>query len=145
MTDRRLAFVKRCLLFVNGVSKHIAFVSTSMSTAERNYTRIEKEGLAIVFGIKKSHKCPCGPTLKALTIHQPLTAILHPKRATKGRFGLPLLQACRRYAGKSDMILSSEVLPVYLGTTCIIVVTTTPRKVFSGVESCAMEKQQVRR
>ena len=37
----------------NGEEHPIAFASRTMSPAERNYSRLEKEALSIIFGIKK--------------------------------------------------------------------------------------------
>lgn len=44
-----------CVLshIVNGEENPIAFVSRSLSRAERKYGEIEKEALSIVFGVKK--------------------------------------------------------------------------------------------
>ena len=42
--------------FLDGTERPIAYASCTLSTSERNYAQIEKEGLALVFGIKKFHK-----------------------------------------------------------------------------------------
>ena len=41
--------------FSDGSKQPIGFVSCTLSQAERNYSQIEREGLAYVFGIKKFH------------------------------------------------------------------------------------------
>jgi len=73
----------------NGEEKPIAFGSRTLSKAERNYTQVEKEALAIIFGIKKFHQYVYGRKFLLVTDHKPLTTILSP------RAGLPALAAAR--------------------------------------------------
>jgi len=57
--------------------------------AEQNYAQVEKEALAIIFGIKKFHQYIYGRKFKLVTNHKPLTTILIPKT------GLPALAAAQ--------------------------------------------------
>ena len=45
--------------FPDGEQKPITFASRSLGVAEKKYSQLEKEGLAIVFGVKKFHQYLC--------------------------------------------------------------------------------------
>ena len=55
----------------NGSEKSIAFISRTLSQAEK-YSQLEKEGLAIIFAVKKLHRYLSGRKFKIYSDHQPL-------------------------------------------------------------------------
>lgn len=74
----------------DGTEKPIAFASRVLNKAERNYSQIEKEALALVYGVKKFHMYPYGrKKFTLVTDHEPLLMTLDPKAS------LPALVAAR--------------------------------------------------
>ena len=57
---------------VDGVEKPVAFASRSLAPAEKKYAQIDKEGLAVVFGVKKFHQYLFGRRFTIYTDHPPL-------------------------------------------------------------------------
>ena len=73
----------------DGTERPIAYASRTLTDAEKGYAQLEKEALAIVFGVRKFHKYLYGHKFTLITDHKPLTVIFGPKT------GVPTLAALR--------------------------------------------------
>ena len=62
--------------------KPIGYASRTLTNAERNYSKLEKEGLSCIFGIKKFHDYLFGHAFELVTDHKPLLGLLKEDRAT---------------------------------------------------------------
>ncbi|XP_063835986.1 uncharacterized protein K02A2.6-like [Ostrinia nubilalis] len=67
----------------------VAFASRSLNNAERNYSQIHREALAIIFCIKKFHQYLYGRRFILRTDHKPLVSIFGPNT------GIPNMTASR--------------------------------------------------
>ena len=66
----------------DGTDKPIAFSSRTLATAERKYSQIEKEGLAIIFGVKRFHQYLFGRQFTILSDHKPLKHLFNESKTT---------------------------------------------------------------
>ena len=66
-------------IFPNGEERPIAFTSRWWSPSEKNYSQIDKEALALIYGVRKFHNYLYGRKFTLVTDHKPLTSILGPK------------------------------------------------------------------
>ncbi|XP_013385929.1 uncharacterized protein K02A2.6-like [Lingula anatina] len=60
----------------DGSDKPIAFTSRTLTSAEKNYAHLEREGLAIIHGLTKFHKYLYGRDFCIQTDHKPLLGLL---------------------------------------------------------------------
>lgn len=67
--------------FMDGSEKPIAFASRSLNKAERNYSQLDKEGAALVFGVKKFRNYLLGRHFEIFTDHKPLLGLFDGARA----------------------------------------------------------------
>ena len=66
----------------DGSERPIGYASRSLSPAEKNYSQLEREGLACVFGVQKFHSYIFGRHFELVTDHKPLLALLNQHKAT---------------------------------------------------------------
>ena len=83
--------------YPDGSERPIAYASRTFNSAEANYAQIEKEGLALIFVVKKFHKYLYGRRFTLVTDHKSLLAFLGSK------IFLPTLAATRLLGGASCM------------------------------------------
>jgi hypothetical protein len=73
----------------DGSERPVAFASRTLSRAERKYAQLEKEALALIFGVRQFHRYLVGQQFTLFMDHRPLLKILGP------HIGVPTLAAAR--------------------------------------------------
>lgn len=68
--------------YKDGTERPIANVSKILTSAQRNYSQIQKEALAIVFAMKKFHQFLYGRKFYLVTDHKPLLSLFGQQKAT---------------------------------------------------------------
>ena len=86
----------------DGSERPVCFASRTLSPAERNYGHIEKEGLALVFAVKKFHHYLFGHKFTMFTDHKPLLGLFaedkgYPDRAAARILRWALLLSAYNY------------------------------------------------
>ena len=66
-----------------GTERPIGYMSRSLNGAERNYSTLEKEALAIIFRVKKFHQFLYGCSFTIKTDHKPLEGLLNENKGTQ--------------------------------------------------------------
>eukprot|EP00731_Ephydatia_muelleri_P039209 Em1216g1a len=73
----------------DGTEQPIAFVSRALATAERNYSQLDKEGLDILFAVKRFHSYLMGRSFVICSDHKPLLHLFGEKQ------GIPAMASAR--------------------------------------------------
>lgn len=68
--------------YPDGSERPICNVSKKLTDSQRNYSQIQKEALAIVFGLKKFYQYIYGRQFTIVTDHRPLIAMFGPGKGT---------------------------------------------------------------
>ncbi|XP_062550294.1 uncharacterized protein K02A2.6-like [Armigeres subalbatus] len=76
-------------IFPDGVERPIQYASQTLSVTQQNYTQVDKEAYAIIFGVKKFYQYLFGRKFILVTDNKPVVQILSPDK------GLPTMSALR--------------------------------------------------
>ena len=109
------------VLMQNG--QPVSYSSRALTTSERNYSQIEKELLAQVFGVERNHQYVYGRKIVLWSDHKPLETICKkplataPKRLQRLLLRLQQYDVEIRYKPGPEMYLADTLSRAYLPTT----------------------------
>ena len=78
-----------CHVLADGTEKPIAYASRTLNAVERKYSQLDKEAMAIVFGVKRFHQYLYGRQFAIVSDHKPLQYLLSESR------GVPVMASAR--------------------------------------------------
>ncbi|PIO61805.1 reverse transcriptase, partial [Teladorsagia circumcincta] len=93
----------------NGSEKVVYHASRCLTPAQKNYSQIEKEALALIFAVQKFHRFVYGRHFTLKTDHKPLVAIFGNKK------GIPVYSA-NRLQRWATMLLNYDFAIEYVNT-----------------------------
>ncbi|KAG1937540.1 retrotransposable element [Pimephales promelas] len=73
------------------MEKPLGFMSRTLTSAEKRYSQLDKEGLAVIFGIQRFHKYLYGRAFTICTDHKPLIHLFNETKAVP-QMGSPRVQ-----------------------------------------------------
>ena len=65
----------------DGAERPISYASRSLTDAEKRYSQLDKEALAVIFGVNKFHQYLYGRPFTIYTDHKPLTYLFSPTKS----------------------------------------------------------------
>ncbi|UYV74594.1 hypothetical protein LAZ67_12000217 [Cordylochernes scorpioides] len=80
------------------VERPVVFASRTLNKTERRYAVIDKEALAVIFGVSKFSQYLLGRKFKILTDHKPLVGIFNPKKPIPQVLSPRMLRWCLNLA-----------------------------------------------
>ena len=78
--------------YPDGSERPIGYASRSLTKAEKNYSQIEKGGLACIFGMNKFHSYLLGHSFELITDHKPLITLFHQHKPTSSQASVRIRQ-----------------------------------------------------
>ena len=63
---------------ISGEERPIAFASSTLSTAQKNYLQLDKEALSIIYELKRFHQYLYGRNFTIITDNKPLIHLFKP-------------------------------------------------------------------
>ena len=111
--------------------KPIAFASRSLSDSERRYAQIEKEMLAVTYGLEKFHHYTFGRQVFVVTDHKPLVSISNKQLSKAPKRLQNLLMRAQRYTfelrwSPGTEIPVADVLEISKGLWSVMIVKDLP-------------------
>ena len=121
---------------LDGSERPIGYASRTLNKAERNYSQLEKEGLACIFGIKRFHDYLFGQLFELVTDHKPLLGLLKEDRAVSS-------QASARIKRLSLFLANYEYKLVFRRTTAHANADALSRLPLQGDPSKVVEEPEL--